>query len=189
MQARAWKIHRLALIPAACLVGMDAIEPDAVRLLAIRLIVRQRRGMATRVPFLAIHRASVAADTSIEIDDKAEFFGSRQGVGNAGHCDVFPLLAPKRRRLGWSGAKGGSIAAGCGAVSSSVSGSQRAMFTVRSNQAAWPVTGSLFDRSLPSPSAGRYSEIKWLSRKPVRDSGASLSSVQAPERLPIAFLF
>ncbi len=61
------------------------------------------------------------------------------------------------------------------------------IFTLRSNQAAWPVTGSEFAQRMPSSFGGSNSWIRWFSRKPFFASGASGSSCQAPLRLPMAF--
>ncbi len=54
------------------LIGMDAVEPDPVRLGAIGQEIGERRHMAAGIPFLAIDGASMAADADIEIDDEAE---------------------------------------------------------------------------------------------------------------------
>jgi hypothetical protein len=58
-------------------------------------------------------------------------------------------------------------------------------FTRTSYQPAWPVIGS--ELLMRPPANGSSSEIRWLSRKPLRDSSAPGASCQAPSALPIAF--
>src|SRR4029077_3344530 len=70
---------------------MDAIEPDAVGVFAVGLVIRQRRVMAAGVPLLAVHRAGMATDAGVEIDDEAELLGARQRLRQSSHYDV-PFL-------------------------------------------------------------------------------------------------
>ena len=84
------------------------------------------------------------------------------------------------------------IAAICGEVCSSASGSAGRMRTRTSYQPAWPVIGSELlmrgrRRACAPPGSGSSSEIRWFSRKPLRASSAPGASCQAPSALPIAF--
>ncbi len=67
-------MHRAACAVASpapnLLIGMDAVEPDAVGAAAIGLHVGQRRHVAAGVPFLAARHAGLAADAGIEVDDE-----------------------------------------------------------------------------------------------------------------------
>jgi hypothetical protein len=58
---------------------MHAVEPNAFLRGGIRMLIGQRRHMATGVPFLAIRRTGMAADTGIQINDKTKLFGARRG--------------------------------------------------------------------------------------------------------------
>jgi hypothetical protein len=64
--------------------GVDTIEPHAGWIGAIRFFIGKRSGMAGNVPFLAMDRAGLTADTDVQIDDQAEFFGGRL-LRQAGH--------------------------------------------------------------------------------------------------------
>src|SRR5690606_38080551 len=55
------------------LVAVHAVEPHALRILAVGPLVGQRPGDAAGVPFLAAGRAGVAADAGIEVDHQPEF--------------------------------------------------------------------------------------------------------------------
>ena len=61
------------------------------------------------------------------------------------------------------------------------------MRTRTSYQPAWPVMGSELETVLPALGPGSSSLIRWLSRKPWRDSLASGVRRQAPGALPMAF--
>src|SRR5690606_11692353 len=54
------------------LVAVHAVEPHALRLLAVRTFVGQRPGDAAGVPFLAAGRAGMAADAGVEVDHQPE---------------------------------------------------------------------------------------------------------------------
>src|SRR5690606_4364877 len=87
-----------------------------------------------------------------------------------------------------SGGPGGTaLSSGGNAGCASDGGAHFSTRTRRSNQAAWPVTGSELLHLWPSPRGGRSSEIRWLRRKPLVASGASGDRAQAPLRLPMAF--
>src|SRR5207342_2183365 len=49
-------------------VTVHAVEPDAEWIVAVGILVGQRPGDAAGVPFLAGHRAGMAADAGIEVD-------------------------------------------------------------------------------------------------------------------------
>lgn len=65
-------MHGAALPAVPRLVGMDAVEPDAERILVVRIQIGQRRGDPAAIPFLAVHGTSVTADADVEIDHKTE---------------------------------------------------------------------------------------------------------------------
>src|SRR6185437_1286 len=48
------------------------VEPDANRIGAVRIGIRQRPELATVVPFLARDRACVAAHAGVEVNDQAQ---------------------------------------------------------------------------------------------------------------------
>jgi hypothetical protein len=50
---------------------VNAVEPNAERIGTVWVKISHRRGNATAIPFLAIHRARVTTDTDVEVDDKA----------------------------------------------------------------------------------------------------------------------
>src|SRR5262245_376600 len=99
----------------------------------MRVLVGQRRGIATGVPFLATGRAGVAADAGVEVDHQPELLVgfSRQ----RGHATASGSVA----NCGRSGSKRG-------AVSPCSSAAAFSMVTRRSYQAAWPVIGSLLEK-------------------------------------------
>ena len=90
MQARAREMHGAALRAVADLVGMHAVEPGAVRIAAVGVLVGQRRGIAAGVPLLAACRAGLAADAGVEIDHQAELL--------AGAFPAALVMARPRRR-------------------------------------------------------------------------------------------
>ena len=91
--------------------------------------------LGTGVPFLAIRRASMAADAGIKIYHQAKLLGARCGHGQGCHGFLSPAL--KRRISGGSGILGGGFSAlGCGAVMPSSPGAHFLIFTRRSYQAA-----------------------------------------------------
>ena len=59
-------------------IAVHAVEPDAGRMRAVRIGIRQRPEIAAVVPFLARDRAGVAADAGVEVDDEAEFLRGRR---------------------------------------------------------------------------------------------------------------
>ena len=65
------------------LIGVHAVEPDAVGMPAKGIDVGQRRHVAAGVPFLAGRHAALAADSCVEVDDEPELFLRR--CGKAGH--------------------------------------------------------------------------------------------------------
>src|SRR6185437_1101805 len=81
------KVHGSRGVALTRLVGMDAVEPDAV---GLALEVAQGPRVAARVPLLAVHRAGVTTDAGIEIDDEAKLLLTRDGFGQAGH-DAAPF--------------------------------------------------------------------------------------------------
>ena len=83
MQTGAREMHGAARRAVAHLVGVHAVEPGAVRIAAVGVLVGQRRGIAAGVPLLAACRAGLAADAGVEIDHQPELL-----------CGVFPA--------GWS---------------------------------------------------------------------------------------
>jgi hypothetical protein len=72
-------MHRATFIAVTGFIGMHAVEPHAFLCCGIRVLIGQGCHMAARVPFLAICCAGMAADTGIEINHKAELFGTRRG--------------------------------------------------------------------------------------------------------------
>ena len=134
MQARAREMHGLARRTVADLVAVHAIEPGAVRIGAIGVLIRERRGVAPVVPFLAARRAGLAPDAGVEIDHQPKLL--RRRLGKRGHGPA-PLTAAA---TGWgSGSKRGEVSAGSCAPAFSIR-------TLRSYQAACPVTGSLLEK-------------------------------------------
>src|SRR6516162_4785070 len=65
------------------LIAVYTIEPGAVRIPAVGVLIRERGGVAAGVPFLAGGRAGVAAHAGIEVDDEAQLFRGR--TGESGH--------------------------------------------------------------------------------------------------------
>ena len=128
-------MHRAAFITITGFIGMHAVEPNAFLGCGIRVLIGQRPHMAAGVPFLAIRRASMAADTGIQINHQAKLLGPRYGSGQGCHGFLSPAL--KRRISGGSGILGGGVSAlGWGAVMPSSPGAHFLIFTRRSYQAA-----------------------------------------------------
>ena len=73
MQAGTREMDGPAFGAFAGLECVDAVEPDAVRIGAVGIVIRQRRRMSPGVPFLAVHCAGVTADAGVQIDDEAQF--------------------------------------------------------------------------------------------------------------------
>ena len=84
MEAGARKMHDAGIVPALFLhfIAMDAVQPHAGGIGAIRIAVVKRRGIALRVPFLAGGGTGLAADAGVEVDDEAELFWLACGVGS-----------------------------------------------------------------------------------------------------------
>src|SRR6516165_3135075 len=70
MQTGFREMDRPRALPLALLEGMDAVEPDTPRVLAIGVEIGQRPHVTARVPLLAGRGTSVAADADVEIDDE-----------------------------------------------------------------------------------------------------------------------
>ena len=108
--AREMQGHRRLVVQRIERVAVHAIEPDAHRLGAVGVLVGQRSGDAAGIPFLAGHRAGMAADADIEIDDETEFLRRRRRQ----HRHAFGLrrwIASGRlsmRRISWSSNATGS---------------------------------------------------------------------------------
>ena len=66
-------MHGAAVRAGAGFVGVHAVQPDAIWMVLIRVEVAQRRGVAGGIPLLAVHRAGMAADAGVQVDDQAEF--------------------------------------------------------------------------------------------------------------------
>jgi hypothetical protein len=64
-------MDRSAVRVILCLECVNAVEPNAERIGTVWVKISHRRGNATAIPFLAIHRARVTTDTDVEVDDKA----------------------------------------------------------------------------------------------------------------------
>ena len=77
-------MHGAALIAFPRFEGMDAVEPHAERVGAVRVEVGQRRGDPAAVPLLAVDGAGVAADANVEVDDEPKTLAARV-VGQTGH--------------------------------------------------------------------------------------------------------
>src|SRR3712207_3487004 len=77
-------------IALAGFVGVDAVEPHALGARGVGVEVRQRRAVAGGVPLLAVHRAGLASDAGIEVDDEAERLGARGPVRERGHGRASP---------------------------------------------------------------------------------------------------
>jgi hypothetical protein len=91
MQARAREMNGAAGRALADLVGVHAVEPDAVGLGPVRREIGQRRGDTAAVPLLAVHGAGMTADADVEIDDEAQSLLRGRGR-QAGHL-ASPLAA------------------------------------------------------------------------------------------------
>ena len=143
-------MHGAALRSLANLERVHAVEPDApgagvLAILAfgagIGVPIGHRGGMAAGIPFFAIHRAGVTADADIQVDDQTELGCAWRG-GQTGHCRS--PLAPYLKMASPRGTVATGVSAGnCGSeVSPGRSSVAFSTLTLRSNQAAWPVTGS-----------------------------------------------
>ena len=90
VQAGLGEVHRAAVaLVAHHLEGVDAVEPHAAGIGAVRVAVGQRRRMAGGVPLLAVHRAGMAADADVQVDDQAQLH--RAGIARqAGHAPCPP---------------------------------------------------------------------------------------------------
>ena len=104
MQARARKVNRTALLSEACFKRMNAIKPYAIRLFPIGHEIGKGRGMTTRVPFLAINRAGMAADTDVKIDDESQLLLTWRWLRQASHVlHPFPgTLRSAELRAAWA---------------------------------------------------------------------------------------
>ena len=144
MQAGAREVHRAPAHIRRVFVRVDAVEPDAVDVAAVRIDVGQRRHVSAGVPFLAGRHARLAADASVEVDDEAKFLVG--GGGEAGHSAASRLARKSAPKASFSaGAEkcgGCTNRSNCGSVKPASSGAHFSMRTLRSNHAAWPVTGS-----------------------------------------------
>src|SRR5688572_16626827 len=142
MQAGTREVHRAPDRFRRMFERVDAVEPDAVGFAAIGIDVGQRRHMATGVPLLAGGHAGLAADAGVEVDDEAEL--SFRRCGQASHSAGSTRNSAPKESFSAGGTKWGGCAnrSNCGSVKPAASGAHFSMRTLRSNQAAWPVTGS-----------------------------------------------
>ena len=141
--------------------------------------------MAGGVPFLAVHRAGVAADAGVEVDDEAELLRARHGRGSAGHRAVLRGVEAQHVRRRRSDRAAGAATAGCGSVSAAA-GAQLSTRTRRSYQAAWPVIGSLLDWRA-AVDRGQILGDHVVEQEALREFRRVVDRFQAPARLPIAF--
>src|SRR6185312_8433774 len=112
------EIHGLAAPAVVHLVGMHAVEPGAVRVAAVRVLIGQWRRIAAGVPLLAARDAGMTADAGVEIDHQAELlFGGRRQFGH----DIAPDLARARGSA--------CIGSNCGALSPASFGAAFSMLT------------------------------------------------------------
>jgi hypothetical protein len=102
MQARAREVHGSAIRAFPGFEGVHAVEPHAVGLGIVGPQVGERCGDAASVPLLTVHRAGMAADADIEVDDEPQPLGRRM-VGQAGHERPRRKPAPYRSTFGRSG--------------------------------------------------------------------------------------
>src|SRR6185437_6375243 len=176
VQAGAGQVHGARASVCGDFIRMHTVEPHAVGLRPLLVVIRQRAELPAVVPFLAAHRTGMATDAGIEVDDQSESLGPWGSIGQHGHQ---PVLEARLSRTGFAPSRG--------ATSADASRPQGSIATVTSNQAACPVTGSEFECGASAPSFGRYSEMTWLRRNARRNSGELCRRAQAPARLPIAF--
>src|SRR5579862_9152822 len=171
------------------LVGMDPVEPDAVRIGAVGIDIGERRHVPAGVPFLAARHAGLATHAGVEIDDEPKLLLRRGGKArHRTRSRPRRNWAPKLSQRGFGAVPGGAASdANCGSASRTSLAAHLRKRTRRSNHAACPVIGSAFGRRWPDASAGKASQMAWLSKKPRVPSGASVSSIAAPRRFPIAF--
>lgn len=141
MQAGAREMHRAAFGAGARLVGVHAVEPHPVLLRFVGMEIGQRRGVARRVPLLAVHRAGMAADAGIEVDHEAELLAARRG--NTGHA----AITPRRRKRGRE--EGRRRSAGCPARVSAPAGGRSRPGAGPSPPAHPPSRSAREDRTTP----------------------------------------
>src|SRR5262249_5582245 len=126
------EVHRMARCVLAHFVAVHPVEPGAVGIRAIGVLIAERGAVAPAIPFLAGGRAGVAAHTGVEVDNETQLFRGR--TGECGH----------RRSAGGCGRDGAPSGSNRGQVRASASAAI-SIRTLRSYQAAWPVIGSLLE--------------------------------------------
>src|SRR5262245_48014682 len=99
-------MHGAARCSLAHLVGMDTVEPSAVRISPVRVMIRERRRITAGVPLLATRRTCLTADARVEIDHQAELAVGCIGESGHGPNSRLPKEAKARpnvlrRRMGW----------------------------------------------------------------------------------------
>src|SRR5262245_5312058 len=79
MQARARKIYGPAARTLTGLEGVHTIEPGAVRVIAVGILIGEGRGIAGAIPLLAARGARLATDAGIKVDDQTKLFAAAGG--------------------------------------------------------------------------------------------------------------
>src|SRR3546814_16518188 len=91
-------MHGAALGALAGFEGVDPVEPHAPGAGVVAAVtglgagvgvpVGQRRRVAAGVPFLAVHRAGMAADADVEVDDAHQLTGARPRLRKRARSEV-----------------------------------------------------------------------------------------------------
>ena len=124
-------MHHAGVVPALLfhLIAVDAVQPDAGRVRAIGVTVGERSRIALRVPLLAGGGAGLATHAGVEVNDETQFFLVGLRSWERGHLRL--------RSFARTG--------NCGWLSADWSAALSTR-TLRSYQAACPVTGSLLEK-------------------------------------------
>lgn len=72
-------MHRLAAVPVCHFITMHPVKPCAMGIGSIRVLITERRGITTGVPFLATCRAGLAANAGVQVDDQSKFLAAAFG--------------------------------------------------------------------------------------------------------------
>jgi hypothetical protein len=122
---------------------MDTIKPNTVRFRTVGICIGERCGNPTTIPLLTTDRTGVAANAGVEIDYEAKLFCWRF-CRKISHCPDLKFT-PYFRIAGLPpGETFPGNVSNCGQLSAASSAVAFSIFTRKSNQAAWPVTGSAF---------------------------------------------